>query len=136
MCNLGESQGMHNAGRESDEEQERVRNGIDIARLRDRLGPAQLCHRIGGARPRGRVQRPLRVGLGVANMQYVARLQYVQTAVDAQIESLAASKQPMRHKLVSFNDVDVDGTGQHEVMTGDKLNDLKKQSGRVQRETV
>merc|ERR1712013_764309 len=68
--------------------------------------------------------------LNVANdTQYVSRLQCVQTAVDAQISSLAASKEPIKCGLVSFNDsvtVIGDGTDAHTVVTGDKLQDLAK----------
>eukprot|EP00484_Ammonia_sp_Unknown_P021778 CAMPEP_0197028056 /NCGR_PEP_ID=MMETSP1384-20130603/7855_1 /TAXON_ID=29189 /ORGANISM="Ammonia sp." /LENGTH=624 /DNA_ID=CAMNT_0042456999 /DNA_START=107 /DNA_END=1978 /DNA_ORIENTATION=+ len=64
-----------------------------------------------------------------SDVQYVSRLQCVQTAVDAQLTNLSKSNPNYKIGLVSFNnDVTVigDAMNTHEVITGDKLNNMKK----------
>eukprot|EP01083_Nonionella_stella_P316339 1146517_1 len=56
-----------------------------------------------------------------ADVQYVSRLQCVQTAVNEQIETMAKMHPTYKIGLVTFNTVFGDGMSKHEIITGDKL---------------
>ena len=64
-----------------------------------------------------------------SDVQYVSRLQCVQTAVVEQIENIAKTNPNYKLGLVSFNNevtVIGDGMSNHEIITGDKLNNMNK----------
>eukprot|EP00486_Rosalina_sp_Unknown_P000113 CAMPEP_0201564840 /NCGR_PEP_ID=MMETSP0190_2-20130828/3443_1 /ASSEMBLY_ACC=CAM_ASM_000263 /TAXON_ID=37353 /ORGANISM="Rosalina sp." /LENGTH=931 /DNA_ID=CAMNT_0047981539 /DNA_START=123 /DNA_END=2918 /DNA_ORIENTATION=- len=64
-----------------------------------------------------------------SEIQYVSRLQCVQSSIDQQIENIHKENPNYKIGLVSFNNevtVIGDGMGTHEIITGDKLNNLEK----------
>jgi len=64
-----------------------------------------------------------------SEIQYVSRLQCVQTAVNEQIENLSKMNPNSKIGLVAFNDdvtVIGDGMSKHDIITGDKLQNIQK----------
>ena len=64
-----------------------------------------------------------------SDIQYVSRLQCVQSSIDEQINNIAKNNPNYKIGLVSFNNevtVIGDGMSKHEIITGDKLNNLEK----------